>query len=169
MEKNKPEPGMAPIYCSLYPELAKHARKHGYALSVHGSVNRDFDLVMIPWAEKVSEPDEVIKTLIEDFKFYQQDTNKKVKNHGRIAYTVCISWGSTFFDISFVLQNPNNSKVNKILKWAKEFMKIYDNNMLVHDCEFISNPMKGSCQDCENYAIFEQLIYETNENKEEIT
>lgn len=40
----------APIYAAcLYPELEEMFRTKGWALAVHGSLARDFDIVAIPW------------------------------------------------------------------------------------------------------------------------
>lgn len=39
----------APFYASLYHGLCETARKHGYALAIHGTVTADLDLVAIPW------------------------------------------------------------------------------------------------------------------------
>lgn len=39
----------APFYACLYHGLCDIARKHGYALCIHGTVTRDLDLVAIPW------------------------------------------------------------------------------------------------------------------------
>ena len=47
-----------PVYAAaLYPDLASLFHRHGYALAVHGSLARDFDLVGVPWGEIVAEPD----------------------------------------------------------------------------------------------------------------
>jgi len=63
----KPPPSYSPVYAAaLYPELAAVFRAHGYALAVHGSLQRDFDLVAIPWVEAPSLPTEVIKQVTSD-------------------------------------------------------------------------------------------------------
>jgi hypothetical protein len=38
------EPTPAPIYCILFPAISEAGRKVGYAITVHGSLNRDFEL-----------------------------------------------------------------------------------------------------------------------------
>lgn len=38
----------APVYACMYQELAEICRAHGYALAIHGSMARDFDLIAIP-------------------------------------------------------------------------------------------------------------------------
>ncbi len=53
-----------PLYAAcLYPEMAEIARKHGYALAVHGSLARDFDLIAIPWTENPSTSQQVVSAI----------------------------------------------------------------------------------------------------------
>lgn len=54
---------LAPVYCALYPALAEIARKHGYAMAIHGTMARDFDLICIPWVETPSKPEEVVSEI----------------------------------------------------------------------------------------------------------
>src|SRR5574343_459701 len=56
-----PSPARAAAYVALYPMLQQVAKRHGYALAVHGSLHRDFDIVAIPWVEEASEPLSLIK------------------------------------------------------------------------------------------------------------
>lgn len=94
---------MAPVYVALYPEWAEIARKHGYALSIHGSVARDFDLVFVPWADKVSTPDQVIDELLKEFAAIRTGGLTEMA-HGRLCQTIAITcFGECFVDASFVL------------------------------------------------------------------
>ena len=90
-----------PTYACIYPGLAEITRKHGYALAAHGSMARDFDLVCIPWAEQVSQPDEVVKAITAAFSIHQIGEPGK-KNHGRVAYTISLGFGECFIDLSFM-------------------------------------------------------------------
>ena len=45
------EPTRAPFFACLYPGLCDIARANGYALSIHGTVTADLDLVAIPWTD----------------------------------------------------------------------------------------------------------------------
>lgn len=91
----------APMYCALYPKLAEIARKHGYALAVHGTLQRDMDLICIPWAEKISEPQNVIDAITHEFSI-RQIGDPEIKQHGRLAYTISIGFADCFIDLSFV-------------------------------------------------------------------
>lgn len=49
-----------PCYVMYYQTLKAVADEHDYALAVHGSMVRDFDLVAIPWHETASHPADLI-------------------------------------------------------------------------------------------------------------
>jgi len=100
MSSDKPKPSFAPFYCALYPELATIARGHGYALAIHGSLQRDFDLVCIPWSENPSEPDAVVDAIGAEF-VIRRTGPAEPKRHGRIAYTLAVM-GECFVDLSFM-------------------------------------------------------------------
>lgn len=97
----------APIYASIYAELAEVCREHGYALAIHGSLARDFDLVCIPWADEVSEPRAVLEALagrLTALRVVMDDGATLVpalKPWGREVYTLAFGWGSVFLDLSF--------------------------------------------------------------------
>jgi hypothetical protein len=97
----------APIAASIYRELAEIARSHGYALAAHGSLDRDFDLVCIPWAEKVSEPIEVVLAFCARWNAFTMSSPDgkeppAVMNWGREVYTLIWKggWGP-HIDLSF--------------------------------------------------------------------
>ena len=98
--KEELKPNYAPVYAaSLYPELARIFHRHGYALAVHGSVARDFDLIAIPWAEMVSGVNEVLTEVTSTFAI-RICGDRTVKNHGRFAYTLAFC-GECAVDLSF--------------------------------------------------------------------
>ena len=90
----------APVYACLYPQLAEISRKHGYALAVHGSMGRDFDLACIAWGEKLSTPQEVVDEFIGTFAVTQVG-EPVYKLYGRLVYTLSIKFGECFIDLSF--------------------------------------------------------------------
>lgn len=45
-----------PLYAVMYPALVAIARKYGYALAIHGTMTRDFDLVAVPWTAGAEDP-----------------------------------------------------------------------------------------------------------------
>lgn len=55
----------APFFACLYHGLCDVARKHGYALSIHGTVTTDLDLVAIPWTDDAATAEVVKQALME--------------------------------------------------------------------------------------------------------
>ena len=41
------------FYATLFPTLRGIATNYGYALSVHGSLLNDFDLIAVPWEDEI--------------------------------------------------------------------------------------------------------------------
>lgn len=93
-------PNYAPVYVAMYPDLAKIFQKHGYALAVHGSVCRDFDLIAFPWIEKPSTHEEALTEVIKTFSV-TTDWLPAWRPNGRTAYTLNCGFGNCAFDISF--------------------------------------------------------------------
>lgn len=97
----KPKPNNAPTYMCLYPGLAEIARANGYALSVHGSLARDMDLIAVPWIENASTPEAVIAT-IESSYGIRRIGELTTAPHGRLVQTIGIQFGECFIDLSFM-------------------------------------------------------------------
>lgn len=59
-ENSKPVSAPPSCYAVMYPVLVEIAKRHGYALAVHGSMRRDFDLLAVPWTEEAGEPEPML-------------------------------------------------------------------------------------------------------------
>lgn len=59
-EPTKPTSYFAPIYTFVVPILMSEARKYGYAITVHGSMNNDLDVVAIPWTYDAVPAEELV-------------------------------------------------------------------------------------------------------------
>ena len=46
-------------FMRVLPKMRAAARTSGYALTIHGSMERDFDIVLIPWTIKASSSSDV--------------------------------------------------------------------------------------------------------------
>ena len=95
-----PSPARAAAYVALYPMLQQVAKRHGYALAVHGSLHRDFDLIAVPWVEEASSALTLIRALKkatrtvthhEDFDHLVKDCKPNQKPHGRVAYSLHVT------------------------------------------------------------------------------
>ncbi|MFC3642273.1 hypothetical protein [Aquibium oceanicum] len=72
----------APVYAGLYPELAEIARKHGYAMAVHGSLARDADLICIPWTDEAESPQAIVDEITTTFAIRERHGGPKVLSTG---------------------------------------------------------------------------------------
>lgn len=94
----------APFYASIYAKLAEEVRAMGYALAIHGSLGRDFDLICIPWIERPQDPERVVDRLVQRFALRRLDGDPEIKHHGRMAYTMVFlgGWGDLHLDLQFM-------------------------------------------------------------------
>lgn len=102
----------------ILPPMRRMAKDFGYAITVHGSLNRDIDLVAVPWREhNVADPDALVVRLCGAIggvtgccNFYSNsDPDKKFrpgsivkwteKPHGRIAATLMVWCGENSADL----------------------------------------------------------------------
>ena len=91
----------APVYASIYHELAEVARSFGYTLAVHGSLSKDFDLIAVPWVEGAASPEAVIAEIEDQFAL-KATGGLVLKPHGRLCQTMVFAGGDTFLDLSFM-------------------------------------------------------------------
>ena len=98
---------MAKAYAKTIGPLREEARRLGYALTVHGSIKRDIDLVAIPWTRHACGPQhlaEALRKKTEDvigFAVYGNDGPwPRKKPHGRRCWT--IHFNGTYLDLSIM-------------------------------------------------------------------
>jgi len=65
---NKPTQVKPGLYCLFYEYLKQIAQQYGYNLIVHGSLQRDLDLIAIPWTDNCSFKKEQL--MIQEFEKY---------------------------------------------------------------------------------------------------
>jgi hypothetical protein len=87
---DKPGARPAASYALLYPHLVELVRPLGYALALHGSMNRDFDMVAVPWTDEAVEPEKVFETIRDAVGGYTGwDTEPgKIRPHGRRCWLI---------------------------------------------------------------------------------
>jgi len=80
----------AASYALLMPELTAAVKPLGYALTLHGSLCRDLDLVAVPWAEDAAEPQAVVDAITAAIGGWQlhKEHEPAIKPHGRMVYSV---------------------------------------------------------------------------------
>lgn len=60
---DKPTKAKPVFYSCCFEPMKDIAKEHGYNLVLHGSMNRDFDLIAIPWIDEPADDFELIKAL----------------------------------------------------------------------------------------------------------
>jgi hypothetical protein len=97
------------------------ARRHGYALAIHGSLSRDLDLVAIPWVVKAATNEDLVEAVREavhgcifvgplhpmagkpGWEVHpnrQVGGNPSVRPHGRYAWSIHLLGTGTYLDLS---------------------------------------------------------------------
>lgn len=86
----------------MYGVLRDVARNHGYALAIHGSLNRDFDLIAAPWTEDAVSERELIAAFCKAGALYEvPDKPPEDKPHGRVGYQL-FPGGARYVDLSIL-------------------------------------------------------------------
>ena len=93
----------------IYPRLCEIARSHGYALALHGTLQRDFDIIAIPWIDDVSDPTPLVKALCEEFDLEpnHEITEPDRRPHGRLSYSIPLWWGA-YIDLSVLTRKVDH-------------------------------------------------------------
>lgn len=103
------------MYAFYYSMLRDIAIEHGYALALHGSMQRDFDLIAVAWTDEAKPHLEMIKAMLDFVGAYYDEEDfeqmKAIKPHGRIAYSLNLCDGGGYLDISII---PPTSKISNI-------------------------------------------------------
>lgn len=90
--ENKPPFGnvRTMIYAEIFGHLQQCARDNGYALAVHGSCARDFDIIAVPWTDKAVEDSELIYEFVRVL-HPVATAAPVIKPHGRKAWFIILS------------------------------------------------------------------------------
>lgn len=57
------EPTLGPIFACFYQGMCDVSRAHGYALSVHGTLVTDMDLVAVPWTDDAVSAEDLVAAI----------------------------------------------------------------------------------------------------------
>ena len=98
-------------FVNLLPLIIKAAKECGYAIGIHGSLQRDLDLIAVPWTEEAVEMSEIVERVEKACGGFQLDRTSvqrpywTEKPHGRKAYRIELG-ASVYLDLS-VLPRQN--------------------------------------------------------------
>ncbi len=107
----------APVYAAMYPALAEIAREHGYALMIHGTMQRDFDLVACPWIDEAKDGEVLMRALAEavavrvgDDPLIGYEMRSAPRPHGRVGWSILLEHGEgkseAYIDLSVMPLRP---------------------------------------------------------------
>lgn len=83
----------------MYHALCDTARKHGYALAIHGTVTQDLDLIAVPWTDEAAPAAVVVEALRRHFAYVEtvpaelRTEQATPKPHGRLAWNLYLDHG----------------------------------------------------------------------------
>lgn len=119
-------------YLAFLPRLVAIAKELGYALAVHGSMARDFDLIAVAWTHAAKPPEELVEAFIKttggwiicDPNADPFDYSRRCpepKPHGRLGWTIHLG-GGPFIDLSVIppIQDSVLKHMELLEKMAKE-------------------------------------------------
>lgn len=99
----KPTHAKPALYAQYYFQLKEIAESFGYNLLLHGSVNRDLDLVAVPWIDNPKDEFEMIKAMSLHLKGVEpvdkdRDSQYSVLPGGRGSYVINLNRGGAWND-----------------------------------------------------------------------
>lgn len=92
----------------LLPALREVARSCGYAIAVHGSLERDIDLIAVPWRDMEMTPEYLVDKLfgVVSAIFHTAELRgPDIKPHGRRAWSMHFC-GHHYVDLSVISPTP---------------------------------------------------------------
>ena len=82
---SKPKYFKPGLYAMFYQHMKDIAEEYGYALVIHGSLNRDLDLIAIPWDDRCCFTKEQL--MIKEFQKYLKGIESS-KTDGEVPFTI---------------------------------------------------------------------------------
>lgn len=121
----------------IHRRLSQRAKRHGYALGVHGSLVRDIDLICVPWQRDVSSVEEVAEAIRQECanifgeavqvecSQYFKEGSPGSKPHGRRVWSFHLAGGSAVSDLPVYIDlsvmqprtlEEDNAEFNRIVE-----------------------------------------------------
>lgn len=97
MAENKPIHARPSLYGFYFEVIKEIGLKYGYNIVLHGSMNRDLDLIAIPWQEVIGDKVEMLNEIAETLGgsiLIEADEQRQLlrkKLHGRECWVVNIN------------------------------------------------------------------------------
>jgi len=93
----KPIHARPSLYAFYFEGIKEIGLRYGYNIVLHGSMNRDLDLIAIPWQEELSDKFEMLNEIAEAIGGYVLNEDEENRNlfrkkyHGRECYIININ------------------------------------------------------------------------------
>lgn len=93
----KPIHAKPSLYAFYFDVIKEIGLEYGYNIVLHGSMNRDLDLIAIPWQEAIGDKKEMLDRISEAIGGYvmvESDEDRKrfrERHHGRQCYVININ------------------------------------------------------------------------------
>lgn len=149
MSEKKPIHAKPSLYAMYFLQLKEIALKYGYNLVIHGSMNRDLDLVAIPWQEEIKGHLDMIMEMchylggwIEGAEFGGKWYPCAVTHHGRMQYVINLNRGGKrtnyedpqyYVDISVIPTADRIPPFEIVPEWTVEQQKYFINKQFDED------------------------------------
>ena len=111
---DKPIAAKPSLYAHYFYTLKEIALRYGYNLVLHGSMNRDLDLVAIPWQAELGSHEEMVGEFAKLLGGDLQRANLRMENdevvgdpysvthHGRMQYVIDLNRGGYTSDNKYI-------------------------------------------------------------------
>lgn len=110
---NKPTHAKPSLYAYYFFDLKEIAKEYGYNLVLHGSLNRDLDLIAIPWVDDPKDEFEMINAFNKHLTGYTTEEQYKDSIYlfkklpgGRHAYVINLNRGGYAKNESGQIKDP---------------------------------------------------------------
>lgn len=101
---------MIVCYLNIINRMHARAREMGYSLAIHGSLERDCDVIAVPWAEGAAVPADLAAAMIEASGGFLAPHEEKdlpyVKPHGRLCWPIHLG-GGPYIDLAVLTPWPS--------------------------------------------------------------
>ena len=119
---DKPMNNKPATFAWMIPNITAVAKEHGYAITLHGSMARDLDLVAVPWVKHAAPAETLVEAirdtvggyirndpLTEENQYYHDTRNPEEKPHGRMAWSIRFARQEFYIDLSVMptINTPN--------------------------------------------------------------
>ncbi len=96
---------LAIYYLKLLPAIREAAAKWNYAIGLHGSMTRDFDLIAVPWLTEAGSAAQVVEEIRAAVSGHIAERSDgepwpRKKPHGRLAWSIQVGGGGAYLDLS---------------------------------------------------------------------